>query len=56
MTEILSQEEIDALLIAISTGNVDMVDYSVSKEKLKIKLYDFRRPTRFSQDQIYIMN
>ena len=30
MTEILSQDEIDALLTAISTGEVDTTDYSAA--------------------------
>ena len=52
MTEILSQDEIDALLIAISTGEVDTTDYSASKEQKKVKIYDFRRPDKFSKDHI----
>ncbi|MBN1498629.1 MAG: flagellar motor switch protein FliM [Spirochaetes bacterium] len=52
MTEILSQDEIDALLTAISTGDVEPQDYSVQKEQKKVKIYDFRRPDKFSKDQI----
>jgi len=52
MTEILSQDEIDALLTAISTGEVDTTDYSAAKEQRKVKIYDFRRPDKFSKDQI----
>lgn len=52
MTEILSQDEIDALLTAISTGEVDTTDYSPAKEQRKVKIYDFRRPDKFSKDQI----
>ncbi len=52
MTEILSQDEIDALLTAISTGEVDTTDYSATKEQRKVKIYDFRRPDKFSKDQI----
>ena len=51
MTEILSQDEIDALLAAISTGEVDPSDYS-SKDQKKVKIYDFRRPDKFSKDHI----
>ena len=39
MTEILSQDEIDALLTAISTGEVDTTDYSAAKEQRKVKIY-----------------
>jgi flagellar motor switch protein FliM len=52
MTEILSQDEIDALLSAISTGEVEMEDYSNVGEQKKVKIYDFRRPDKFSKDQI----
>lgn len=52
MTEILSQDEIDALLTAISTGEVEPDDYNAQKEQKKVKIYDFRRPDKFSKDQI----
>ncbi|MDR3238372.1 MAG: flagellar motor switch protein FliM [Spirochaetia bacterium] len=52
MTEILSQDEIDALLTAISTGEVDPSDYSSGQEQKKVKMYDFRRPDKFSKDHI----
>jgi flagellar motor switch protein FliM len=52
MTEILSQDEIDALLTAISTGEVDTADLSTTGEQRKVKIYDFKRPDKFSKDQI----
>jgi len=53
MTEILSQDEIDALLTAISTGEVDTTDYTAAaREQKKVKIYDFRRPDKFSKDHI----
>lgn len=54
MTEVLSQQEVDALLSAISSdNNVDSKDVDLSDEKQKhIKIYDFRRPDKFSKDQI----
>ena len=52
MTEILSQDEIDALLSAISSGEVDPEEYSPAGEQKKVKIYDFRRPDKFSKDQI----
>ncbi|HNX57971.1 MAG TPA: flagellar motor switch protein FliM [Spirochaetota bacterium] len=52
MTEILSQDEIDALLTAISTGDVEPTEVSATKEQRKVKIYDFRRPDKFSKDQI----
>jgi flagellar motor switch protein FliM len=52
MTEILSQDEIDALLTAISTGDVEPSEMATAKEQRKVKIYDFRRPDKFSKDQI----
>lgn len=52
MTEILSQDEIDALLTAISTGEVDTDDIEKGTTQKKVKIYDFRRPDKFSKDQI----
>jgi flagellar motor switch protein FliM len=54
MTEVLSQDEIDALLTAISTGD-SYSDIDVAKsapEQRKVKIYDFKRPDKFSKDQI----
>ncbi|MDR3284351.1 MAG: flagellar motor switch protein FliM [Treponema sp.] len=52
MNEVLSQEEIDQLLQAISS--VDTVAGSVKavNDTRKIKVYDFRRPDKFSKEQI----
>jgi len=52
MNEVLSQDEIDQLLTAISTGEVDAEDMKNSSEQRKIKIYDFKRPDKFSKDQI----
>lgn len=53
MTEILSQDEIDSLLHAISSGETDPDDYTQTPGKqTKVKIYDFRRPDKFSKDQI----
>ncbi|GER65632.1 flagellar motor switch protein FliM [Weizmannia acidilactici] len=49
--EILSQSEIDALLSALSTG--EMKAEEIKKEETqKVKVYDFKRALRFSKDQI----
>lgn len=50
--EVLSQSEIDALLSALSSGSVDLDAISESAREDKIKLYDFRRPDKFSKDQL----
>ncbi|HOK41387.1 MAG TPA: flagellar motor switch protein FliM [bacterium] len=73
MTEILSQEEIDSLLSAISSGATEAPSPAVSisegpaisgggaapltkkkgpQRQRKVKLYDFKRPDKFSKDQI----
>lgn len=51
MAEILSQEEIDALLNAL---DVEEIPEEVTKPKgaRRIKEYDFKRPDKFSKDQI----
>ncbi len=52
MTDILSQDEIDQLLTAISSGEVARDDFATPDEQKKTKIYDFRRPDKFSKDQI----
>ncbi len=51
MTEVLSQDEIDQLLTAISSGNADAEPQQVTERK-NIRIWDFRRPDKFSKDQI----
>lgn len=50
--EILSQSEIDALLSAISTGEMDAEELKKEEIEKKVKVYDFKRALRFSKDQI----
>lgn len=53
MTDILSQDEIDQLLSAISSGDAQQEDFSAAQaEQKKVKIYDFKRPDKFSKDQI----
>lgn len=49
--EILSQNEIDALLSAISSGEMDAEELKKEDEQ-KVSVYDFKRALRFSKDQI----
>ncbi|KUK13296.1 MAG: flagellar motor switch protein FliM [Synergistetes bacterium] len=51
MPDVLSQDEIDALLEALSSGSLDIEEIK-KEETRKIKVYDFRRPDKFSKDQI----
>ncbi|MBO8155229.1 MAG: flagellar motor switch protein FliM [Bacillaceae bacterium] len=50
--EVLSQSEIDALLSAISSGEMDADELKKEEEEKKVKVYDFKRALRFSKDQI----
>lgn len=52
MAEILSQEEIDALLSAVSYGDGVEVEAESSKVERLINTYDFRHPARVSKDQL----
>lgn len=50
--DVLSQSEIDALLSALSTGEMTADDIKKDEEARKVKVYDFKRALRFSKDQI----
>ncbi|MCM3759457.1 flagellar motor switch protein FliM [Alkalihalobacillus oceani] len=52
MADVLSQGEIDALLSAISTGQMDADELKKEETEKKVKVYDFKRALRFSKDQI----
>ena len=50
--DVLSQSEIDKLLSALSDGSVSAEEVKAEEEERKVKVYDFKRPDRFSKDQI----
>ncbi|RFU71295.1 flagellar motor switch protein FliM [Peribacillus saganii] len=50
--EVLSQNEIDALLSALSTGEMNADELKKEESEKKVKVYDFKRALRFSKDQI----
>jgi len=52
MSDVLSQSEIDALLSALSTGELDAEEIKVEQQNRKVKVYDFKRPDKFSKDQM----
>lgn len=52
MAETLSQSEIDALLSALSSGDLEPSDIEKDEENIKVKNYDFKRPQKFSKDVI----
>ena len=52
MADVLSQGEIDSLLSALSTGEMDADELKKEESERKIKTYDFKRALRFSKDQV----
>ena len=52
MPDVLSQNEIDELLAALSTGEVDVSDIEEEKKEKKVRKYDFSRPDKFAKDQL----
>ncbi|WP_430785917.1 flagellar motor switch protein FliM [Virgibacillus flavescens] len=52
MEEILSQNEIDALLSAISSGEMNADELKKEEKEKKVRVYDFKRALRFSKDQV----
>ena len=51
MGEVLSQNEIDSLLKALSSGELDVDEIKDTNEK-QVKNYDFARPVKFSKDHL----
>lgn len=51
MGDVLSQSEIDTLLAALSTGELDVEQMQGSGEK-QVKDYDFNRPAKFSKEHL----
>lgn len=51
MGDVLSQNEIDSLLAALSSGELDADEIKDSKEK-QVKDYDFKRPSKFSKEHL----
>lgn len=51
MGEVLSQNEIDSLLQALSSGELDVEEMKDNDEK-HVKSYDFARPSKFSKEHL----
>ncbi len=51
MGEVLSQNEIDSLLQALSSGELDVEEMKENGEK-QVKNYDFARPAKFSKEHL----
>lgn len=55
MNPVLSQEEIDALMEGMKTGQINVAEIE-EKEQPKVKSYDFRRPIRLSKEYVSTLN
>lgn len=59
MSDILSQSEIDELLKALSSGDINVEEISNNEDEpteRRIRNYDFRRPNKFAKDHIRTLN
>lgn len=54
MGDVLSQSEIDNLLAALSSGELDAEDMKQSNDKV-VKNYDFNRPSKFSKEHLHTL-
>lgn len=54
--DVLSQSEIDKLLAAFATGEASAEEMKAEENQKKVKTYDFKRPDKFSKDQIRTLN
>ena len=56
MGDILSQNEIDELLKALNTGEIDVQQMQTTTQEKKVKTHDFRRPRKFAKDHLRTLN
>jgi flagellar motor switch protein FliM len=55
--DILSQNEIDDLLKALNSGEIDVQEMNnKSQVEKKLKVHDFRRPSKFAKDHLKTLN
>jgi flagellar motor switch protein FliM len=52
VSNVLSEKEVKQLLDAINAGDSDPKDIGTTDDGRKIKIYDFKRPDKFSREQI----
>jgi flagellar motor switch protein FliM len=52
LVDVLSQNEIDALLAALDSGEMDAEDLKKEETTRKVSVYNFKRAVRFSKDHI----
>lgn len=56
MAEILSQQQIDALLGSLQSGNVNFNEIEEQSSGQKVKEYDFMSPKKFSREQLKLLD
>ena len=56
MGDILSQNEIDDLLRALSSGEINAQEIQTTTHERKVKTHDFRRASKFAKDHIKTLN
>ena len=52
MGEVLSQNEIDNLLKALNSGEIDVEEMKEQSSEIQVKNYDFKRPAKFSKEHL----
>jgi flagellar motor switch protein FliM len=52
MSDVLSQNEIDDLLSALNSGDVDVTEIQEEKSEKKVRKYDFLRPDKFAKEHL----
>lgn len=52
MGDILSQNEIDDLLNALNTGEIDVQEIGETSDEKKVRSHDFRKPNKFAKDHL----
>lgn len=56
MSDILSQNEIDELLNALNTGEINVSEIQNKSQEKKVRPHDFRRPSKFAKDHLKTLN
>lgn len=56
MAEILSQQQIDALLGSLQSGSVDFNEIEEQSSSQKVKVYDFMSPKKFTREQLKLLD
>jgi len=55
MGDILSQNEIDELLRSLTSGDIKLEEIQKPKVERNIRVYDFKRPSKFAKDHLRTM-